>query len=145
MASYRYNKYGQMTGYTRTSADDAKREKAISGLLVFGIVLLPFTPLMFLSYTTFSYIENTQHLHPVFAGLIAAIPTILVLFWLIKSRVFRYLYFGAESIGVSYLVYLYCIVRTDQIWSAFYAVLALLIGLLITYIVANVGFANKNS
>ncbi len=102
---------------------------------IFGIFLLiGVLPLAFVSYFAFEDFEQQTRMHPLFAGLMVAIPVLFFVFVLYKVRIVRYVYFGAESVGLAYLAYTIAMENTDQIWSWFIAVVVLAVCLFLTHL-----------
>lgn len=144
MASFHYDMSGKLLGFTKTSADIARDNKIIGLLVIVAIVIAPFAPVFLLSYNIFLRLHEVYGIHALFSGAIAVASAFCSLYYLWKSRVIRYIYFGFETIFVALVVFGLIVEKSDAIWATFFAGLALAVGTLLTFILANLGFDNND-
>lgn len=108
-----------------------------------------------LSFLAFEHLVKITHLHPVFALLISGVPSLLFIFLLSKSNILRRVYFGIIAVCLSCAVYYYVRyfsahdhslgeVSGDPIWAGFFAVIALIFGLLFTRYISRSAKSNDN-
>ncbi len=145
MVSYRYDKRGHLTGFTKSSLDVANQRLINILLFILALFLASLAPIAAVGFFTFKWVENQTHIHPLFAGIVAAIPILILLSFLWKSRIFRYIYFGIESFGVAAGSYFIASHKTDYIWSGFIALISLVICLFVKYLLANAGFGDQDT
>jgi hypothetical protein len=137
MVSYRYTPTGKLLGYTKSTGDIALEGERGRFLLVLGLILAPFLPLLAATYFTYRYLNEGFGIHPLFSGILSVVPTLLGLVLLVKYQAFRYLYFGLETLGLALFVFA---AGSDKVWAGFFALIILIVGGLLTHFLANLGF-----
>lgn len=137
MATYRYTPGGRLTSYTKSSRDLREENAWVLPVLLVCLVLAPFAPLLGASYLLWQYLTHMLHWHALFAGFLAVLPTVFGLWLLVRSKMFRRIYFGFVTLVGSVLVFSYVAAASDTVWGTFSALIALVVGLVLTRFVSN--------
>ena len=144
MVSRRYDRTGRMTGYTK-SAKDIEAENALQNFVVktcfiLCLIALPFAPLLFISLLIYNRLHLVLGIHELFAGVIAAIPTVVGIYLLWRSRAFRWIYFGFITLALTTCVFIFVADAKDFVWATLAAGVVFVVGFLITGAIANFSF-----
>ena len=132
------NGRGRRIGTLRWRSKEEEAGEGMALLLILGICLVPFIPMLALGYAIATALLE-RGVHELFAWS-AGISAIAATGWLLwKSSIMRLLYFGGVTCFGSFVAYQLCLQSTDEIWSLFWALIVFAIGAIITWLAFSAG------
>lgn len=122
MSTKRYDREGNLIGYSVSSGETARQNATNAALLVLLVLLImPIAPILLAGLYVFSYSHQELNFHGLFS-IIAGLITIGVGIWiLVKFPVLRRIYFTIYAAAVGVLLFLAVEKNSDEIWASFWA------------------------